>query len=393
MPAALRAPSVRIPAQRAVFRQTIARRSLGVPAALLLYALLRAAGLVTLWAYATAEHRGLSLWHALTRLDAGWYAQIATRGYDTTIPVGIDGAPAPTNLAFLPLYPGLVAVAHLLMPITAAELVVSWGAGLAAAWALYALGAHLRDPTTGVLLAGLWAVVPHAVVESMGYSETLFTALAAWSLLAVLRGWWLTAGLICLFAGLTRPTGAALVAAVALAALVAVCREPKAWRAWCAMVLAPLGLLGFMAWVGTRLGRADAYFYIEGAAWRMRFDGGADTVQKLGTVVTQPVPLAWVVTTTVLVVGLALLVIGAAERLPWPLLLYAAGVLVLAIGGAGYYWAKGRLLLPAFPLLIPIAYALASSRNRTIPIVVITLLTGLSAFYGVYLCLIWKSSP
>jgi hypothetical protein len=125
----------------------------------------------------------------------------------------------------------------------------------------------------------------------------------------------------------------------------------------------------------------------------MRFDGGADTAEKLGTVVTQPVPLAWVVTTAVLVVGLALLIIGAAERLPWPLLLYAAGVLVLAIGGAGYYWAKGRLLLPAFPLLIPIAYALAGSRTRTIPIVVITLLTGLSAFYGVYLCLIWKSSP
>jgi hypothetical protein len=258
---------------------------------------------------------------------------------------------------------------------------------------LYALGTHLRDTTTGVLLAGLWAVVPHAVVESMGYGETLFTALAGWSLLAVLRARWLTAGVLCLLAGLTRPTGAALVAAVGLAALVAACREPKAWRAWSAMVLAPLGLLGFMAWVGVRLGRADAYLYVQGTAWRMRFDGGADTVQKLGTVVTQPVPLAFVVTTVVLVAGLALLVIGLAERLPWPLLLYAAGVLVLAIGGAGYYWAKGRLLLPAFPLLIPIAYALARSRNRTVPIVVITLLAGLSAFYGVYLCLIWKSSP
>ena len=133
MPAALRATSFRLSAQRTVLRQEIARRSLGVPAALLLYALLRAAGLLTLWAYATAEHGGLSLWHILTRLDAGWYAQIATRGYDTAIPVGLDGVPAPTNLAFLPLYPGLVAVVHLLMPVTAAELVVSWCAGLAAA--------------------------------------------------------------------------------------------------------------------------------------------------------------------------------------------------------------------------------------------------------------------
>jgi hypothetical protein len=29
---------------------------------------------------------------------------------------------------------------------------------------------------------------------------------------------------------------------------------------------APLGLLGFMAWVGTRIDRADAYFYIQGTA-------------------------------------------------------------------------------------------------------------------------------
>jgi len=57
-----------------------------------------------------------------------------------------------------------------------------------------------------------------------------------------------------------------LVAAVALAALVAVYREPMAWRAWCAMVPAPLGLLGFMARVGTRIDRADAYFYIQGTA-------------------------------------------------------------------------------------------------------------------------------
>jgi hypothetical protein len=37
----------------------------------------------------------------------------------------------------------------------------------------------------------------------------------------------------------------------------------------------------------------DAYFHRQGTARRMRFDGGADTVRKLGTVVTQPVPLAY----------------------------------------------------------------------------------------------------
>ena len=365
----------------------------GVPVALLLYAVLRATGVLTLWAYANAEHRGLSLWELLSRWDAGWYAQIATDGYDHAMRIGPDGQPLPTNLAFFPLYPGLVAALHTVMPVVAAEMVVSWGAGLATAGALYAIGARLRDPTTGVLLACLWAVIPHAIVESMGYSETTFTALAAWSLFAVLRRRWLTAAVLCLLAGLTRPTGAALAVVIVLAAVVAVCRSPRTWQAWIAIPLAPLGVAGFVGWVGLRLGRWDGYTYIQDVAWRLRFDGGVTTVASLGTVITRPVQLAFVVTNLALMAGLALLIIGIGERLPWPLLGYGAGVLALAIGGAGYDWSKTRLLIPAFPLLLPIAYGLARSRNRTVPIAVITLLAVLSAFDGVYVRLIWQSSP
>src|SRR4029078_10416072 len=89
-----------------------------------------------------------------------------------------------------------------------ARVVVSWPAGALAALGLYAIGTHLRSRPTGIVLAGLFAVLPHAVVESMGYSEALFTALAAWSLWAVLRRYWLSAALLCVLAGLTRPTSA-----------------------------------------------------------------------------------------------------------------------------------------------------------------------------------------
>jgi Gpi18-like mannosyltransferase len=120
-----------------------------------------------------------------------------------------------------------------------------------------------------VLLAALWAVVPHALVQSMGYTETLFTAIAAWSLFALLRRHWLAAGLLCALAGLTRPTGVALVVATALAALVAVVRRRDGWRPWLAGALAPVGSLGYLVWVGHRLGRADGYLHVQKDAWRI----------------------------------------------------------------------------------------------------------------------------
>lgn len=371
------------------------RTFLGGAAAVLLYALLRAIGLLTLWAYTDARHRGLDYWEVLTHADADWYAQIAERGYDPSIPFTAVGLPATTNLAFFPLYPWLTALVRdwLLVDISIAQVVVAWTAGAVAAAGLYAIGTHLRSRPTGIVLAGLFAVVPHAVVESMGYSESLFTALVAWSLWAVLRRYWLSAALLCILAGLTRPTSAALIAAVGLAALVAVIRRPKEWRAWLAMPLAPLGLLGYMWWVGDRLGEWNGYFVVQNESWGMAYDWGVYSWTTLGEVLTNPMPLAMYLTTAVVIAGFGLWVIGFGDRVPWPLMVYAGFVLALVLGGDGYYWAKARLLLPAFPLLIPVALALVRSRNRVAPYVVFGLLATLSSLYGVYLLLYWGYSP
>ena len=59
-------------------------------------------------------------------------------------------------------------------------MVVAWLASLAAAWALYATGERLHGPRAGIALAALWAALPVGIVQSMAYSESLFTALAAW---------------------------------------------------------------------------------------------------------------------------------------------------------------------------------------------------------------------
>lgn len=361
--------------------------------ALLAYASLRAFGIAVLALF--ADRAGRDVWDLLTRFDATWYIRIAEHGYDRAISVRADGELASTNLAFFPLYPGLIALLDPVLPggPRVAALAISWVAGLAAAWGIFAIGARLRDRRTGVTLAALWAVAPHAVVQSMAYTETLFTALAAWSLYAVLHRRWLTSGVLCLIAGLVRPTAAALVLAVGLAALVAVVRRRDGWRPWAAGLLAPCGLLGFVGWVGLRLGRLDGYLHVQGAAWGMTFDGGAGTTRTVRAVLTEPQStLNPYVVTAVLVVTLALFVLAALDRVPWPLLVFAGAVMVLVFGTADYYHSRPRLLMPAFVLLLPPAAALAVALPRTV-VVVFALLAGFSAWYGSYLCLIWPYSP
>jgi hypothetical protein len=360
--------------------------------ALTLYAAVRATGVLMLAAFAAATDQ--NLWDLLSRYDAIWYQRIAQGGYDAAIPVAPGGTLAHTDLAFFPLYPVLLSLFDPVLPggLRAAALGVSWTAGMAAAAGLYAVGAHLRDRPVGVVLAVLWAVLPHAIVESMGYSETLFTACAAWSLWAVLRRQWLTAAVLCVLAGLSRPTGVALLAAVGPAAFVAIVKRRDSWRPWAAMLVAPVGWLSYVAWVGHRLGRPDGYFHVQSGAWKMSFDGGGYTYRTLLTVLTEPQPLAMYVTTGVALVGLAMLLLAALERVPWPLLVYAGMVLVIAVGGAGFYYAKARLLLPAFPLLLPAAYGLAAARIRT-AVVVFGVLALLSGWYGAYLLLVWTASP
>ncbi len=236
-----------------------------------LYALLRTVGVAILSAYA-ADERGWGLRYVLgQRFDSLWYSSIVTHGYDAAVPVTVTGGPGTTNLAFFPLYPALVKAVDTLLPggVTVAALAVAWAAGLAAAAGLYLLGTHLRSRTAGVVLAALWAVIPNALVESMAYSESLFTALAVFSLYCVLRRWWLPAAGLCVLAGLTRPTALALIAAVGLAALAEVIHRPRRWTAWLAMPIAPLGQLGYMWWVGHRLGHWNAYFQVQNDAWKM----------------------------------------------------------------------------------------------------------------------------
>jgi hypothetical protein len=77
------------------------------------------------------------------------------------------------------------------------------------------------------------------------------------------------------------------------------------------------------------------------------------------------------------------------EGLPWPLLVYAAGVLVMDLGSNGLMNSKARLLLPAFTLLVPAALALAN-RRRSTAVAVLVAVTLCSAWFGGYALTGWS---
>ncbi|WP_374119108.1 hypothetical protein [Streptomyces odontomachi] len=331
--------------------------------ALLGYAAVRALGVavLALWSAAAGKsaHQLLS-----ARWDSLWYTRVAAHGYGWQVRLP-DGT-VHTNLAFFPLLPWLERLGAALTPLSYADagLLVSWLASLAAAWGVFAVADHCHGRRVGVCAALLWAVLPVGIVQSMAYSESLFTALAAWALYAALTGRWAVAGALACLAGLTRPVGMAVAAAVWTAAGITAVRERRlSWRTALGVLPAPLGTAGYVLWVGHRTGRGVVGYLDVQGQWGNGFDGGWAFARFVGARLTAfPAVFAGIG----LLVGVALVVWlyvrGVRQGQPVPLLVYTGVIVALALGAESYFGSKPRLLLPAFPLLLPLAVPLARLR-------------------------------
>ncbi|MDR6978726.1 MFS family permease [Streptomyces sp. 3330] len=369
--------------------------------ALLGYAAVRALGLLALVLWGAARDK--SAYTLLTaRWDALWYTRVAERGYGYE--VRLPNGDVHSDLAFFPLLPWLERLLHAVTPLSYADagFLVSLLASLAAAWGVFAVADRVYGRRAGVCAVLVWAALPVGIVQSMAYSESLFTALAAWSLYAVLTGRWVTAGALAALAGLTRPVGLAVVAAVWAAGVASLVRDRRApggdVRAGrgagaaaarvapqvLGMLLAPLGAAGYVLWVGHRTGRGPlGYLHVQ-AGWRNGFDGGYAFARFVADKFTSfPSALAG----AGLIAGVALLlwlyVVCVRRRQPLPLLVYTGTVLALALCASSYFGSKPRLLLPAFPLLLPLAQALAPPRTSRSALVV-GCLAAASAVYGAW---------
>ncbi|WP_328337635.1 hypothetical protein OG873_33790 [Streptomyces violaceus] len=377
--------------------------------ALLGYAAVRALGLVALAVWSAARDK--SAYTLLTaRWDALWYTRVAELGYGYE--VRLANGDVHSNLAFFPLLPWLERLVAAVSPLSYADggFLVGLFASLAAAWGIFAVADHVYGRRAGVCAVLLWAVLPVGIVQSMAYSESLFTALAAWALYAVLTGRWPVAGTLALLAGLTRPVGMAVVAAVWVAALASFVRDRRASEPDGArigpsapdsalasfasasadasrvlgMLLAPLGTAGYVLWVGHHTGKGPLGYLDVQAGWRNGFDGGYAFARFVAEKFTSfPSALAGVG----LIVGVAsviwLYVVGFRQRQPLPLLVYTGVVTALALCASSYFGSKPRLLMPAFPLLLPLALALARLRTRRSALVLGSVAVA-SALYGAF---------
>ncbi|MGW0928388.1 hypothetical protein [Streptomyces sp. NPDC002644] len=371
-----------------------------VVTALGLFLAARFAGVLVLTLLAHAEGKDATTLLGRT-WDSLWYIGIAADGYGE---VREYTRLVLNDLAFFPLYPWLIRGVTAVLPLSggAAGVLVSWVAAGAAACGIYRIGRRLHGRGAGVLLAVLWGLMPHSVVLSLAYTEPLLTALAAWALYAAMTGRWLWAGALACLAGLSRPSGAAVAAAVAAAAalhVAALVRERRLsvhslGKPLSAVALAPLGWAGFVLWVGMRQGDPlGGYFEVQ-RRWGSAFDLGRGNLEFVGHLLRHPDKLVFTVALVIVLLALLLFGLLIADRAPLPLIVYSGVLLLITVGGSGYFASKPRFLLPAFPLLLPLAAALtrtARARPRHATLVVAAL-AGLSFAYGAYL-VVMATSP
>ncbi|WP_371330054.1 hypothetical protein [Streptomyces sp. TP-A0356] len=361
----------------------------GAAQALALFAAIRLAGIA---AIAVTNHvAGHPLLKGLAHSwDSRWYLHIAEYGYGTRVHVLASGA-VQRDWAFFPLYPGLIRAVSTVLPISpgAAALLIAWTASAVAAYGIYAIGHQLYGKAVATALVGVWAAMPHSVVLDIAYTEPLLTALAAWSLYALMKGRWLWAGGLAALAGLARPTGFAVAVAVGAVAVHEVIRSRGRvpLGLWIGTAIAPLGWTGFMLWVGEHTGDLLGGYFTVQRAWDSRFDFGAGSLHFLKSLLLHGGRVVYPLALVIVTAAVLLFCLLCIERAPLALIAYAGVLVLITVGGSGPYGSKPRFLLPAFPLLIPLARAFVRTwRVRPKHAFLLgAALAALSVAYGTYL--------
>ncbi|MFJ7297339.1 glycosyltransferase family 39 protein [Streptomyces collinus] len=318
---------------------------------------------------------GEHAWDVLASWDGWWYQQIAEHGYDPALEP-VPGAKGLITLegnsaAFFPLYPTLMRLVSECtgLGLYGAGMTVSVIASFVAALGVYAVAKRLGGHRAGLVAAGLWAVWPGSGTEWSGYSESLYTALAAWACHAVMSRRWLTAGLLTCAAGLCRPTAVALVAALAVAVALSLRRrEDGVRRPLAAVAIAPSGLFGYLAWVNYRMGDINGYSKLQDGAWAHKFDWGVHTFNVLTSIPVGhfdylfAMPFEDVIGVCVVLMVPVLTVLLLRLRPPAVLVVYTVLSYLMVMTTQQYFGNVSRYLLPLFPLFVPLALAMSRLR-------------------------------
>jgi hypothetical protein len=316
--------------------------------------------------------------------DGGHYRIIATTGY---------GHPENTT-AFYPFYPLVVRFVHLIVPgdVTYSMILVSNVASLVALVLLHRfvtaeLGRDLAERTTFYL-----AAYPFAFFLHVGYTESLFLALAVGSLYCMRRNRWWAAGCLAAFSSATRSTGVLLGAVMLFEYLRQREFRPRRIRLdGLAVLMAPLGVAGFALYCWHKFGN-PLQFSIAQRAWGRRFALPWATLWH-GVASLGHRPLLYpmhiynsidVLFTLAGLVGMVLAVVGPWKLRPDQLFLAVYGwlnlllILCFPLGGLLTMNSFPRYLLTVIPIFMVLARI---GRNRNVERVYLMFALGMQAIW------------
>jgi len=350
------------------------------------------------WEFMERQQRGLPVPRStrglmeeiLVRWDGRWYRLIALDGYQSELPHPISYIPnnGGATVAFFPLYPYLARWFGYAFPgdVEHALLGVNIVLSIIAVVLVGMLARDVFDVETATRAMVLVCLFPGAVVMSWSYAEPTLVVCAAACLLLLMRDKWLLAGIFAALGTATRPNGVALVAACAVAAAMAI-HYRRQWRSLIAVAVAPLGALGYMAYLTVHTGEAGAWMRSQREAWGEGWSWGATPVRYIWRFFENPLgsgygPLYMHTTLAVAALGFGI-VCAVRKRLPLPMLAYCVviGVLMLA---PTIVSARPRFVWTAFPLAIAVA-AWWPRRHRYAWDALVVLSTGsLAAFTMLY---------
>lgn len=216
---------------------------------------LLALGVIAVWATTGSVPGLLEPWD---RWDAPHYTDLAVFGYRATDPGNLraDGYtqvyPGDLDLyvVFYPLFPALVAGARWVIgdPVVAA-FIVSGAASLFVAPLVRRIVAADLGGARGTRAAIFVLLFPTAYFLHIGYTESLFLALALGAFWCATTDRWWAAGVLAVLAALTRVSGLVLIPVLALEAWSAWRADPdRRWRWRWLVAGAPLiGFAGYLA--------------------------------------------------------------------------------------------------------------------------------------------------
>ncbi len=300
----------------------------------------------------------------LRRLDASWYLDTAAFGYAgrAATPDAIVADHAVLRGAFFPLWPLVARYTRPAgVPIEVSATIVAALLGFGVVVGSWVLVGRVADRAAADRAALLVCVFPGSFVLSIAYAEALMLCLVVLCLIALVEQRWWLAGVAAALATAARPNAIVLLPVCLWAAGSAIARRGE-WRSLVAPLLAPIGAIGFHAFLWWRTGRIDAWDLIQRNGWDERVDFGAGNAERLGNLLrwSDPDP-----GTVLLGLGLLTVLAGAWAlwwwRPPAVLGLYAGGVIGLA-AMAHTLGPRPRFVFTALPLVWALAVRLRGER-------------------------------